>query len=787
MDLMKHASILLLFMLVTSMAVRAQHAFVGKVTDGQRRPLEFATAALYDVDSTLRAGSVTDRSGAFRFDAVRAGKYVLEVRLMGFQTLRKQVDIGADPKPVTIELQESAVGLGEVTVTGRKPYMTLKDDRFVYHVDNTVISNVGNATDVLRRTPYIITDIDGSLSIAGRDKTLILIDNKPISNMNELQLLNSSRIRQVEIIENPSAKYEAEGHAVINIITRKGLGQGLNGALTLKHAQGKRGNTQLVPELAFDGRKFRIYVGANADIGGKRSTDETLNHYKKEAYEYHSLVNDASRNTRRAVGYTFAAYCDFDDKNELNAYVDGYDEHTDSHSASTRHVTKNGAEQPSSSLSEDASERPNQYAAGLNFHHRWGDAGGKLALMSNYTRYATRKHGDLEETNRTTSNAHLMQSDFDNRYDLYSLKMDAHLPAAWLGGSVELGGKYSDVSSLSHLLFKRCLGEVWQVDRRFTNDVDFREQILAAYALATGRAGRFDYSLSLRGELTRTQNELSNGRKDDRNLQLFPHIALGYTTASKQQYRLTFSRRISRPGYAKLNNSMIYIDSLSTRHGNPQLKPTIFNTISANFSHGKRLFGGLSYSYIEFPTDLMYINDPVQIERYTLYADNVKNIWSASIHAGSNINVRSWWHSQFSASFSYSPVTVVDDGVEYTFKFPAYYLNCINRFSLPRGWDADFNAKFYRPAKGMRKRRDYVDLDLGLSKKMLQNHLTVQGAIHYAFFPDYQLLRYSYKYQSNVYDYNSRFLLQVSLRYDFGSKKASRKVESSSADEVKRF
>ena len=232
---------------------------------------------------------------------------------------------------------------------------------------------------------------------------------------------------------------------------------------------------------------------------------------------------------------------------------------------------------------------------------------------------------------------------------------------------------------------------------------------------------------------------------------------------------------------------MIYIDSLSTRHGNPQLKPTIFNTISVNFSHGRRLFGGLSYSYIESPTDLMYINDPVEIERFTLYADNVKNTWSASIHAGSHINVRSWWHSQLSASFSYSPVTVVDDGVEYIFKFPAYYLNCINRFSLPRGWDADFNAKFYRPAKGMRKRRDYVDLDVGLSKKMLQNHLTVQGAIHYAFFPDYQLLHYSYKYQSNVYDYNSRFLLQVSLRYDFGSKKASRKVESSSADEVKRF
>ena len=100
--------------------------------------------------------------------------------------------------------------LNEVVITGKRPFMTLKDDKLVYHVENTVISNIGNAIDVLKRTPNIITDIDGAISMTGRDKTLVLINNKPIQNINELRLLNSSRIRYVEIIENPSAKYEAE-------------------------------------------------------------------------------------------------------------------------------------------------------------------------------------------------------------------------------------------------------------------------------------------------------------------------------------------------------------------------------------------------------------------------------------------------------------------------------------------------------------------------------------------------------------------------------------------------
>ena len=129
----------------------------------------------------------------------------------------------------------------------------------------------------------------------------------------------------------------------------------------------------------------------------------------------------------------------------------------------------------------------------------------------------------------------------------------------------------------------------------------------------------------------------------------------------------------------------------------------------------------------------MYVNDSLNIERFTLFYDNVKDTWSVSANAGCNINLSKWWYSQLSASFSYSPVVIVDDNVEYTFKFPAYYFNFNNQFLLPNNWNLDFSTKFYRPAQGMRKRGKRLDMDFGFSKKLLKDKLMVQGTFHYAF------------------------------------------------------
>ena len=111
---------------------------------------------------------------------------------------------------------------------------------------------------------------------------------------------------------------------------------------------------------------------------------------------------------------------------------------------------------------------------GINYYYKWG-SGKKLSFMSNYTNYSTHTNNDIAETNKDTLTEYLMQSDFTNRYNLYSLKLDLDIPIPVIKGNVELGGKYSDVHSNSELIFKRLNSNIWLVDSNFTNSVDFRE------------------------------------------------------------------------------------------------------------------------------------------------------------------------------------------------------------------------------------------------------------------------------------------------------------------------
>lgn len=677
--------------------------------------------------------------------------------------------------------------LNEVVITGKRPFMTLKDDKLVYHVENTVISNIGNAIDVLKRTPNIITDIDGAISMTGRDKTLVLINNKPIQNINELQLLNSSRIRYVEIIENPSAKYEAEGHAIVNIITKKRLREGINGMLVMKYTQGKRGGLSLIPQISYNIQKIQIFAAVNGITGRKKATNKTINHYERDNYLFESQVNNVNTEKYKGIGYTLDLHYNIDNQNEINTYIDGYKQTTTNYSYSMLQMNRNNIYQPALKIIDELTEFPNQNAIGLNYLSHL-KTGGKFSFMSNYTRYVTNNKDDITENNTSNAVENFMQNNFNNQYDLYSMKSDLEIPLSVIKGRLECGGKYSNVSSSSNLLFKRRIHpNEWSIDYNFTNSINFREQTLAMYILMAGKWRSISYSIGLRGEYTYTDNSSVKNKSKTADFQTFPTVSFGYVHHDKTHCRFTFSRRISRPEYANLNNSLIYIDSLSTRRGNPLLKPTIYNTLSTNISYDKIFFGGFSYSYIEDPTNLMYINDPSNIERFTLYYDNVKNTWSVSANIGGRFDITKWWHSQLSASFSYSPVVVIDDGVEYMFKYPAYYINFLSQFSLRGGWNGDFNTKFYRPAKGMRKRGKRLDIDLGFSKKIWGDKMTIQGSVNCALFTSYQEFRYSYKYQSNDNDYNSRYSFQLGLIYNFGIKSQVRKIESSSADEVKRF
>lgn len=203
--------------------------------------------------------------------------------------------------------------------------MTVQGDKVVYNIENSTVSNVSTAIDLLKQTPYIIADRDDNLTVAGKDKTMILINGKRVRNNEELRVLNSAQVRQVEIIENPPAKYEAEGHAVINIIMRKIMNQGLTSSVYLGHRQGKQGTQFLNPEISYQINKLRFWGNFGIELYRSGGKGEDRIKYEKEDYLFKSHSYDLYLK-RKALDLKYNTGIDYNinTSNILSIYLDGY-------------------------------------------------------------------------------------------------------------------------------------------------------------------------------------------------------------------------------------------------------------------------------------------------------------------------------------------------------------------------------------------------------------------------------------------------------------------------------
>jgi hypothetical protein len=203
-----------------------------------------------------------------------------------------------------------------------------------------------------------------------------------------------------------------------------------------------------------------------------------------------------------------------------------------------------------------------------------------------------------------------------------------------------------------------------------------------------------------------------------------------------------------------MNNNLIYIDTLSVRKGNPFLRPTIYNTAAINLLYKRKINVSISYSYIESPRDLLYINDKENIEYHTIFDTNVKDTWSTSVNISGSFRVGQWSTQPF-VSFSYSPVRIVDDDVVYTFRNPGYTIRTINQIEFPENYTFDATVAFIQPAHSFKKFGKQLDFNLGCTKKLLQNRLILQGSAKYVSKIWSQEHNYSYKYTFTTWEGNT--------------------------------
>lgn len=634
----------------------------GKVIDMETNtPMEYANIMIYSKpDSKMVTGSISSQNGSFVLANIPFGNYYLEASFLGFEkTVIEDIKITANSATVNIgniNLSASKQQIGTVDVVAERNRVEYKIDKKVINVTNDINANGGTAVTVLENTPSVEVDIDGNVSLRGSSSFTVLIDGRPsvLSGSDALKQIPSSAIQNIEIITNPSVKYDPDGMAgIINVVMKKNIVSGVNGIVNLNLGTGDKYGTDFL--LNYKTKKYNLFLGGNwndnTDKGTQNSERET---YANDTTTF--LTNDGSRNQSR---YGKQLKGGFDLYPSDNTSITVSSEIGKYGFSSFGGVNIHKYEQPGilniySVQNSDASRYGNFVSAAASFLTKFNDKGThKLEGSFDYRN----RDGFSDETqdeflsdasfNKTSQYLSRVISHEDSNEDDIRAKLDYTLPLKE-GAKFEAGIQTrieSEEESLDFMDFNTSTQQ-FQNNPDFSSSMKFKEEIHSVYSTYTGNLKAIQFVFGLRGEYNkRTTTHYKESVPFNYNLDrfdLFPSAHLSYSLVDESQLMASYSRRINRPGGRELDPFPSYMNQYTIRVGNPGLKPEY--TDSYEFSYIKKFgnsFVSLDAFYRTTNNLITDVNKQVDDILY-LNVENMNRDHSTGGEIMGNINVNKW-------------------------------------------------------------------------------------------------------------------------------------------------
>uniref|UniRef100_UPI003216568C outer membrane beta-barrel family protein n=1 Tax=uncultured Draconibacterium sp. TaxID=1573823 RepID=UPI003216568C len=644
-------------------------------------PMEFANIAIYNlVDSSLITGGITNEKGEFEIPDVSYGDYFLEANFIGFEkstigtiTLNRRnriSNVGA------ITLKPSAVALGDIDVVAEKAAVEYKLDKKVVNVSQVISAIGGTAVDVLENTPSVQVDIEGNVSLRGSGNFTVLIDGRPsvLSGSDALRQIPSSAIENIEIITNPSAKYEPDGTAgIINLVMKKNSMNGLNGIINASVGSGNkyRGDFMLNYRL----EKVNFFLGADwrdeTNYGNMLSNRET---YYNDTTEYLNI--EGSRDFIRS-GHAIKGGADFfvTDYSTLTLSGEiGNSKRSNEGDGKTENYTV-PASKHIYSISEEVSDRENDfYTLNMNFQHKFNEEGHRLeasAFFSDESGSDNEIEGELlADLNWIPGNEYLSRVSTVETEDEqeFRFKLDYTNPFS-KDGQIEAGIQSRLEREKEDLDFRDYNQEndVWMINNEYSSGTNFKRDIHAVYATFSNKLGQLQYMGGLRGELT--LREIKNTKADKpsslNRFDFFPTAHFSYPLSKKSELTTSYSRRINRPRGWDLDPTPNYYNRYAIRFGNPGLKPEYTNSYEIGLL--KRLGEGRSF----ISADLFRRVTNNKIDRTTeqgengifyFYTDNFDKDYATGVEVTGNLAYKKWLMFNASTNVFHYRITGDIDG-----------------------------------------------------------------------------------------------------------------------------
>ena len=579
----------------------SQSQLQGNIQNENKSPVAFANVILLSAeDSTsVYKGTISEEDGSFLLENVKDSTYVLKVSFIGYQEELKKIKVKGNTDLKTIILQEASDALDEVVVNARKPKISRQVDRLVFEVENSTLST-GNTFDILKRTPGVIVS-QGNLLIKNRPATVYINDRKVYLSSQELQQLlegfSAENIKSVEVITNPPARYDAEGGAILNIVTSKNISIGYKGSLNASNTIAVVPKYNVGTSHYYKTDWLNAYASYNYNQRDLYKRDENfIEFYRPNGDVDSRWFTDFERNTEN-VSHSLNTILDFTLSEASSLSVSAnllFTPKSDSDLGGTTEIydASNSLDSLFTTDSQLKNETDNVLLS-ASYNTKMGESG-SLSAVANYINYNDDQaqdisteyfspEGDLLNDNAFSTLAH-------QESDIFTGQLDLTTP--WGASNLETGVKYSGLRSDSGQdYFDRNNGSIGVLGV-LSDALNYEEDIYAAYASISKDWEKISLKAGLRGEYTDVQGLSENlGVVNSQEyFELFPTIYISYAPSENHYFSADFSRRITRPRFESLNTYRYFINENSFQDGNPNLVPSISNQIKFSYGYKNKLF-----------------------------------------------------------------------------------------------------------------------------------------------------------------------------------------------------
>ncbi len=607
---------------VVSSRAQSDVVVAGQVVDTKGQPLAFATVALLRVDSTVYQACFTNESGEFKMEKIDPGHYRLVGSLIGYRSFLNNIVISRDTV-VHIHLQENINQLQEVTVNGQQQWIQRNPEGIILNVEKNVLAQGENVLDVLRLAPGVVVDGNGNITVNGKQGVRVMIDGRSVMLSEEqlktmLSTMSATRVKEIEVVTNPSAKYDAEGTAsILHIKTKKNKEVGLYGETTTRFLQGRYSNYGMGVNLNYKRNSVNWFTDVDAQSmayfsDGKQhrkyqSANQSVVYFDQESYEfrrYNNLYAELGMDWFLSDKHTVGALVEGDLSRfrvpfETRTLVSGENQLTDSIYQVNNLTRLNFS----------------TYDVHLNYSGVFDSTGRTLTANYDYALYDDHQLTDFQNQ-YTRANGLLLRpveqlsSTNPSLITIHTAKVDYTHPFS-KQQKIEVGGKLSFIRTDNDILFERIEQNKKSVDTTRTNHFLYDERISALYGSWSGGWKNWSMQAGLRGEHTHINGRsltLRTSIPQDYFL-LFPSVFVQRPIGSLHQLNFSYSRRINRPGYYSLNPFRIYLDPYSYVQGNAGLRPELVHSIELSYMFKQMYTFSISYAQTDRTIqDITFLN-----------------------------------------------------------------------------------------------------------------------------------------------------------------------------------